>query len=894
MDVNGTSFHLLLGERDWAACRDESGAPVWSRGEDAPTEWNADCAEITLRPLPFVFPSPNHDRVPASTDRRGADADRFGNVYWIDEPQTGVVARSVGTGRATPFWSSADPAACPPPRLHGSFGPSAALPSGPLSLAGLAVTEDHYLVIGCRSPAGLLCFDLIAGGPPTHFAGPTASFEPVDIARRPGGGVWVLDARGRVPRDPRPHLVWELERDFRVRTAPRPPVPPAPGAFLPAGAAIATPSPSAARTVTEEDAFAVHGEPLAIAAFAGGFVILERAASEPSSRLELYRERGQPPLAAPTAGRGIASHGHDMTVRDGVAYVADDHGNQAFAFVLSAGEGTFEAALRPVYFPMRLFAGKGLVAGPEHVLYDFVDGWIPLVHQPRARHVETAVVVTPVFDGRQPGCVWHRLFLDGCLEPGTTVTVWSAAADDPAALTEPEWLREPAPRARAGGIELPFAEALAGYDTHELLFQDAVGRHLRVKLELRGDGRATPRIRALRASFPRFSYLERYLPAVYREDSVSASFLDRFLANFEGVYTSIEDTIAATQVLLDPFGAPSEALDWLARWFDTTLDPAWDDATRRLYLRHAMDLFRRRGTLRGVELALRLGLEGRLDAGEILAGPAAGARRARVVEAFRSRRTPGVIWGDPTDLGDPRVEADGTWTPAQGHVALDRAYRAALEAAGEVVAPRERFPLARPAGTRGAVWERFAETTLGFVPSSGPAAPVLERAWRDFIARRYSNARVYNAAYGLVGGEALETLEEVVLPAELPDDGAPLLDWFEFSSVVLPMRRRAHRFTVLLPVPAGGNAPDSDPVELRRRAERIVELQKPAHTVFEVRFFWAAFRVGEARLGEDTLIELGSRAPELLGPLVLGREHIGETYLGGAPVRDRIRRQEPS
>jgi hypothetical protein len=64
-------------------------------------------------------------------------------------------------------------------------------------------------------------------------------------------------------------------------------------------------------------------------------------------------------------------------------------------------------------------------------------------------------------------------------------------------------------------------------------------------------------------------------------------------------------------------------------------------------------------------------------------------------------------------------------------------------------------------------------------------------------------------------------------------------------------------------------------------AARVVELQKPAHTTFDVKFFWAAFRVGEVRVGEDTLLDLGSRDPRLRQPLVLGREHAGETYLGG-------------
>jgi len=80
----------------------------------------------------------------------------------------------------------------------------------------------------------------------------------------------------------------------------------------------------------------------------------------------------------------------------------------------------------------------------------------------------------------------------------------------------------------------------------------------------------------------------------------------------------------------------------------------------------------------------------------------------------------------------------------------------------------------------------------------------------------------------------------------------------------------------------------ADPTELtqderRELAERVVDLHKPAHTTFDIKFFWSAFRVGQARLGEDTLIDLGSRSPLLLQQAVLGRQHLGETTLGGDP-----------
>ena len=100
----------------------------------------------------------------------------------------------------------------------------------------------------------------------------------------------------------------------------------------------------------------------------------------------------------------------------------------------------------------------------------------------------------------------------------------------------------------------------------ELLLQHAHGRYLQLRLQIESaDELATPRLHALRAWSPRFSYSRRYLPAVYREDEASADFLERFLANFEGLFTALEDRIAAASALFDVRTAPA-TLDWLASW----------------------------------------------------------------------------------------------------------------------------------------------------------------------------------------------------------------------------------------------------------------------------------------------------------------------------------------
>ena len=112
-----------------------------------------------------------------------------------------------------------------------------------------------------------------------------------------------------------------------------------------------------------------------------------------------------------------------------------------------------------------------------------------------------------------------------------------------------------------------------------------------------------------------------------------------------------------------------------------------------------------------------------------------------------------------------------------------------------------------------------------------------------------------------------------------------LADWHLFESRVLRRLAAAHRFRVVLPLPAG--TLDFDALARRRAAVwRAIERDKPAHTVAELRYGFELFRVGEARLGLDTQLEEGlTRRPGLaaLAGLVLGRNDLGGALL--APTR---------
>jgi hypothetical protein len=52
-------------------------------------------------------------------------------------------------------------------------------------------------------------------------------------------------------------------------------------------------------------------------------------------------------------------------------------------------------------------------------------------------------LITFAFDGKQPDCVWHRLMLDACIPPDSSVFIWSRTANEVSGLDRAQWWLEP-------------------------------------------------------------------------------------------------------------------------------------------------------------------------------------------------------------------------------------------------------------------------------------------------------------------------------------------------------------------------------------------------------------------------------------------------------------------
>ena len=99
---------------------------------------------------------------------------------------------------------------------------------------------------------------------------------------------------------------------------------------------------------------------------------------------------------------------------------------------------------------------------------------------------------------------------------------------------------------------------------------------------------------------PRTRLME-LLPALYRE----VDFMHRYLHIFEQALRPILETVDALPCYLDPLTAPEALLPFLAHWVAWPVDDfPWTADQQRRLIRNAMEIYRWRGTRRGLRLFL--------------------------------------------------------------------------------------------------------------------------------------------------------------------------------------------------------------------------------------------------------------------------------------------------
>ncbi len=648
MDANGQRFWLALGGKPWVP--QQPGT--------------LEVRERFLRLASARPPRVVAENVAAATARLQLvpqTRDAFGGRAWYDAGAAAVLATSGDL---------------PPTKLLDVAG----------TVTDLALGFDEYLYLAVDGQVWVR--DLL-GRWPGETIGP-AGFQAWRLAADPAGGAWVLDRTNR-----------QLAR-LSGQLFPPPP----PGDFPPDMFRPQPENPRPFRLEVLPGAWLDPGDdPVAIAVKPGAGAAVLVWSADGRARIFVVDQTGKrgPVATLHEAGRPFSLAWLE-TDRFAVLAARDLGGGQAVSEALVYALGSGEIHESGEVFPLRDPADgpflHGVILPVEYPVTD--AGSRPLVSVSLPSYAPSGVAVLgrpdseatgdaadtevrTLFDSGVDGTAWHRIYAEALIPAGAGFLLEAAASDtidQPSVIPAGDWFphyfggifndddqrKKPHAawlRAKSelpwhdGFLDEPPAPGTAGLFT--VLLQRAGrrvrtlrGRFLHLRLTLFGTGRASPCLHALRAYAPRFSYQDRYLPELYRENvfgpaadaaaadhgSTPADFLGRFLANFESVLTPLEDRIAASWMVTDPATAPAGAVDWIGSWIGVAFEPWFPAARRREMVRRAAEVFAWRGTRRGLELALDVATGGGVSAGRII-----------VIEDFWFRRTFGTILG--LDLDKP-------------------------------------------------------------------------------------------------------------------------------------------------------------------------------------------------------------------------------------------------
>ncbi len=376
-------------------------------------------------------------------------------------------------------------------------------------------------------------------------------------------------------------------------------------------------------------------------------------------------------LNDPTLAHACTEAGH-------VLVVARRPGDDFARYCVGAEE---PVELRPL--TARGYDGLGIVRVPDGRIGFWGPRGFRHAVAARMRYPPSGSLTTFRLDSREFHTIWGRLFLDARIPRDTEIIVRCITADEPPeeippTPSPPANTNAVAPHAdqsppmpppslahrlqnapaqllhrRETGCELPWVRPAEedSFETYEAPVLAEPGRYLWVRIELTGNTRTTPCVKALRAEYPTHDYLRR-LPKVFSRDEGVASFLRRYLAIFEGQLGEIEGKADARAALLDPRSAPAEILPWLASFVGLLLDERMAHAprpggkvadVRRTLIAEATWLFRFRGTVPG----LRKFVEIYLDVKTI------------VIEKFQVRGLGGAMLTDSAGLSSSSVLGAG-------------------------------------------------------------------------------------------------------------------------------------------------------------------------------------------------------------------------------------------
>ena len=86
------------------------------------------------------------------------------------------------------------------------------------------------------------------------------------------------------------------------------------------------------------------------------------------------------------------------------------------------------------------------------------------------------------------------------------------------------------------------------------------------------------------------------LPGIYQDDV----FTSQFTGGLDDVLAPVFATLDCLDTYVDPWLAPEDFLEWLAGWVGVVIDEGWPLERSRAFIANIVELYRWRGTIRGL------------------------------------------------------------------------------------------------------------------------------------------------------------------------------------------------------------------------------------------------------------------------------------------------------
>lgn len=226
---------------------------------------------------------------------------------------------------------------------------------------------------------------------------------------------------------------------------------------------------------------------------------------------------------------------------------------------------------------------------------------------------DVSIYISMPYDSLKDETVWHKMILDTELSGDSFVRITCFASDEHIVINE------------SFEEDLKIEDVLYSdkYSMHEkqvifkelavleyknatsMLLNRVRGRYFWFMVEFREQSGKRFKINSIKLEFPHETFID-YLPKIFKENDSDTLFLDRFINIFQDIFIDIEKNIDDVFILFDPLSVNKQNLNWLCEMIDIDYFFELEEAIQRRLVYNSSDLYKLRGTKKGLNLLISL------------------------------------------------------------------------------------------------------------------------------------------------------------------------------------------------------------------------------------------------------------------------------------------------